>query len=212
MVRERKLRRFKAVKRERLQNFLKKLRAQKLNVLFLLHCKKIFLPGTAPALRLCVELIKNQQAQHEAQLKLLANQIANQNVLIRQLVTEKKESEEVYKIFPLQKEEDMLSLEEAIDPETRQIYVTAMKTILAPVGIKKGLPRILSDTIVEQYNIHGVKQKKAFLSLPKFYRALLDSIPDSSSGDVEEDLRLALMAHKKNYCKKKYLKRKAEMQ
>ncbi|KAL7724451.1 hypothetical protein ACLKA6_000187 [Drosophila palustris] len=133
-------------------------------------------------------------------------------LLSRQLITEKTNSEELSSIFPLEKEEDLLRLEEAISPETQVKYVTAMKKILAPVGIKKGLPRILSDAIVEQYNLHGVKQKKGFKSLPKFYRALLDSIPDSASGDVEEQLRLALMAQKKNFHKKQYLKRKADSQ
>ncbi|KAL7725206.1 hypothetical protein ACLKA6_018695 [Drosophila palustris] len=82
--------------------------------------------------------------------------------------------EELSKIFPLEKEEKLLMLEEAISPETQIKYVTAMKKILAPVGIKKGLPRILSEAIVEKYNIHGVKQRKGLKSLPKFYRALLD--------------------------------------
>ncbi|KAM8701319.1 hypothetical protein ACLKA7_017715 [Drosophila subpalustris] len=106
----------------------------------------------------------------------------------------------------------MLRLEDEISPETRIKYVTAMKKILAPVGIKKGLPRILSADIMGQYNIHGVKQKKGFISLPKFYRALLDTVPDSASGDVEEELRLALMTQKKVFHKKNSLKRKAESQ
>ncbi|KAL7723471.1 hypothetical protein ACLKA6_002494 [Drosophila palustris] len=138
--------------------------------------------------------------------------IANQTVLIRQLISEKSNSEELSNIFPLEKEEDLLRLEEAISPETQIKYVTAMKKILAPVGIKKGLPRILSEAILEKYNIHGVKQKKGLKSLPKFYRALLDSIPDSASGDVEEELRLALMVQKKTFHKKQYLKRKADLQ
>ncbi|XP_034490382.1 uncharacterized protein LOC117794033 [Drosophila innubila] len=86
-------------------------------------------------------MVKHQQGQ----IKLRADQIANQTVLIRQLVSEKKDSEEVLQKFPLENEEDLLSLEEAIGPETRQKYVTAMKSILAPIGIKKGLPRILFD-------------------------------------------------------------------
>ncbi|KAM8718237.1 hypothetical protein ACLKA7_000939 [Drosophila subpalustris] len=125
------------------------------------------------------------------------------------LISVKSNSEELSNIFPLEKEEDLLRLEEAISPESQIKYVTAMKKILAPVGIKKGLPRILSEAIVEKYNIHGVKQKKGLKSLPKFYRALLDSIPDSASGDVEEELRLALMVQKKTFHKKQYLKRES---
>ncbi|KAM8719044.1 hypothetical protein ACLKA7_011707 [Drosophila subpalustris] len=171
--------------------------------------------GTDQKIDALIELVKKQQEQHlqtQHQIKVLADQIANQTVLIRQLLTERSNSEEIENIFPLEKEEDMLRLEDEIRPETRNKYVTAMKKILAPVGIKKGLSRIVSADIMDKYNIHGVKQKKGFKSLPKFYRALLDSVPDSASGDVEEELRLALMAQKKVFHKKNSLKRKAESQ
>ncbi|KAL7723874.1 hypothetical protein ACLKA6_004300 [Drosophila palustris] len=111
-----------------------------------------------------IELVKKQQEQ----IKILADQIANQTVLIRQILTERSNSEELLNIFPLEKEEDMLRLEDEISPETRFQYVTAMKKILAPVGIKKGLPRILSADIMGQYNIHGVKQKKDLYRCPNF--------------------------------------------
>ncbi|KAL7745031.1 hypothetical protein ACLKA6_007293 [Drosophila palustris] len=95
-----------------------------------------------------IELVKKQQEQ----IKILADQIANQTVLIRQILTERSNSEELLNIFPLEKEEDMLRLEDE------------------------------------------------------------NSNPDTASGDVEEELRLALMAQKKIFHKKNSLKRKTESQ
>ncbi|KAL7725394.1 hypothetical protein ACLKA6_000155 [Drosophila palustris] len=61
-----------------------------------------------------IELVKKQQEQ----IKILADQVANQTVLIRQILTERSNSEELLNIFPLEKEEDMLRLEDEISQKT----------------------------------------------------------------------------------------------
>ncbi|XP_033251756.1 uncharacterized protein LOC108163244 [Drosophila miranda] len=81
--------------------------------------------------------------------------------------------------FPIKTEEELIELEEKIKLN-RDIYITAMKSILQPAGALSGLNFILSEDIVLAYNVDGVQGKKALRTHKEFFAALLECI---SPGD-----------------------------
>lgn len=58
--------------------------------------------------------------------------------------------------------------------------------------------------------IYSINNVRTVYNIIRICVKFSDSIPDSESGNVEEDLRLALSVQKKNFHKKNSMKRKAE--
>ncbi|XP_026845625.1 uncharacterized protein LOC113566036 [Drosophila persimilis] len=135
------------------------------------------------------------------QLKKVLQILADQTVLIKQLVKEKGEMNPIREHFPIKSEEQLIELEEKIKLN-RSIYITAMKSVLQPTGVLSSLSFIMSEEIVLAYNVDGVQGKKALRSHKEFFSALLECITPGEE-NPEGILRKAMQRMEEKFFKKK---------
>ncbi|XP_054085251.1 uncharacterized protein LOC128921486 isoform X1 [Zeugodacus cucurbitae] len=69
--------------------------------------------------------------------------------------------------FPLSSVEDVENAE--INNDNRECYVKTMKSLLRSSGVVKNLKEILTDAVVQEYNIDGIHGKKSLRGLENFY-------------------------------------------
>uniref|UniRef100_B5DUC3 Uncharacterized protein n=1 Tax=Drosophila pseudoobscura pseudoobscura TaxID=46245 RepID=B5DUC3_DROPS len=93
-------------------------------------------------LKKTTETLKLGNAVIRDQLNAVIQILADQTVLIKQLVKEKGELNPIRGQFPIKREEELVELEEKIKLN-RDIYITPMKSILKPAGVLSGLNFIL---------------------------------------------------------------------
>uniref|UniRef100_A0A0R3NVX3 DUF4806 domain-containing protein n=1 Tax=Drosophila pseudoobscura pseudoobscura TaxID=46245 RepID=A0A0R3NVX3_DROPS len=159
-------------------------------------------------LKKTTETLKEENAVIRDQLNAVIQILADQTVLIKQLVKEKGELNPIRGQLPIKREEELVELEEKIKLN-RDIYITPMKSILQPAGVLSGLNFILSKDIVLAYNVDAVQGKKALRTHKEFFAALLEFIPPGDE-PPENTVRKAMQRMKKRVFKKKCLAKNQE--
>uniref|UniRef100_A0A1I8NWD5 ZAD domain-containing protein n=1 Tax=Stomoxys calcitrans TaxID=35570 RepID=A0A1I8NWD5_STOCA len=111
----------------------------------------------------------------------------------------KQNAVEIGQHFPVVSEENLLELNETINPNNKADYVKAMQLLLHPAGVGKNLKYILSSKVTMEYNIDGVHGKNSLKRLKNFYNALLEAIPypPKHTAPAEDQLRKAIQLQKK---------------
>ncbi|XP_054083773.1 uncharacterized protein LOC128920483 isoform X2 [Zeugodacus cucurbitae] len=106
--------------------------------------------------------------------------------------------------FPLSSVEEVECLNAEINNDNRECYVKTMKSLFRPAGVVKNLKEILTDAVVQEYNIDGIHGKKSLRSLENFYSTLIESIPVSDDFEpAEKQLRKAIQLQKNRINKAK---------
>ncbi|XP_039969718.1 uncharacterized protein LOC120781551 [Bactrocera tryoni] len=138
----------------------------------------------------------------QGQLQIAIEALADQKVVLNQLLQQRAEELPIQSKFPIKNEEQLISLNDQLNSENKNTYVKAMRSLLQPTGVLKNLRNILSDEIAMAFNVDGVQGKKSLKSLQNFYNALLDSIPlNDGNGTADEKLRKAIQLQKKRIFK-----------
>ncbi|XP_050338542.1 uncharacterized protein LOC126764907 isoform X1 [Bactrocera neohumeralis] len=136
------------------------------------------------------------------QLQIAIEALADQKVVLNQLLQQRAEELPIQSKFPIKNEEQLISLNDQLNSENKNTYVKAMRSLLQPTGVLKNLRNISSDEIAMAFNVDGVQGKKSLKSFQNFYNALLDSIPlNDGNGTADEKLRKAIQLQKKRIFK-----------
>ncbi|XP_075154839.1 uncharacterized protein LOC142236345 [Haematobia irritans] len=151
--------------------------------------------------------LKDQMENHcnalQAQIKITIEMLAEQKVLIKTLQRQQAQEVPLQNKFPLDTEKALIALNNEINTENKDLYMTVMKNIIVREGIAKSLKNVIGTDVIINYNIDGNHGKKSLKYLSNFYTALLDSIPVSDiSQSPETQLRKAIQLQKKRHFKK----------
>ncbi|XP_054727968.1 uncharacterized protein LOC129237322 [Anastrepha obliqua] len=144
-----------------------------------------------------------------AQIKVVVDSLADQKVMICQILREQAEELPLRLNFPINSEEDLAKINEEINQINRDSYIKTMRIILQPAGVLKSMKCILTDRLMMGFNVDGVQGKKSLKIFQNFYGVLLESIPISdTSGSAEMQIREAIKLQKKRLFKSISIKRK----
>ncbi|XP_017477001.1 PREDICTED: uncharacterized protein LOC108366997 [Rhagoletis zephyria] len=153
---------------------------------------------------------ENKVLRDQLQVAIVA--IADIKVVVNQLHRQQVEEIPPTINFPVLSAEQLEELNAKIDKENRALYVKSMKSLLQPAGVIRNLKFILSDTLMQEYNVDGIHGKKSLKGLDNFYDALIESIPIGNNlGPAEKQLRKAIQLQKNRFIKAKYQQGATEM-
>ncbi|XP_070069956.1 uncharacterized protein [Drosophila takahashii] len=148
----------------------------------------------------CCE-VKKQIAEINEKLEEIILSLAEQKIIVSQLVRQRVENTNVAKCFPIKDEEALNIVNQNINSCAKDSYIKAMRSLLLPEGVLKNLRRILTDEFVVGFNVKGLSGKKALNSFTHFYGALQDIV--SESGNAEILIPKAIQLQKKRFFKNK---------
>ncbi|XP_039969035.1 uncharacterized protein LOC120780867 [Bactrocera tryoni] len=137
--------------------------------------------------------MERKMSQISAQYQVLLEEVAQQKVLIQQLLKERTDDSSIMREFPIKNITDLGRINENIEVRGKKNYIKCMTQILQGSGVVKNLKNIITDELAMQYNIDGVLGKDSLKSFTNFFDALIESIPTGiDAGSPENQLRQAL--------------------
>ncbi|XP_070070158.1 uncharacterized protein [Drosophila takahashii] len=108
----------------------------------------------------CCE-VKKQIAEINEKLEEIILSLAEQKIIVSQLMRQRVENTNVAKCFPIKDEEALNIVNQNINSCAKDSYIKAMRSLLLPEGVLKNLRRILTDKFVEGFNVKGLSGKKS---------------------------------------------------
>ncbi|KAM8711165.1 hypothetical protein ACLKA7_000320 [Drosophila subpalustris] len=148
-----------------------------------------------------LESIDKRMAIISDQYTALLEDLAEQKVLITQLLQERVGDTNLGRNFPIKSRDALIQMNDDIAMGDRNSYIKMMSQLLLPQGVRKNLKNIIADDVTMQYNIDGILGKEPLKNLEHFYNALLDSIETDGVGSAEGKLRNAMQLQKKRVIK-----------
>ncbi|XP_034478316.1 uncharacterized protein LOC117784631 [Drosophila innubila] len=148
-----------------------------------------------------LDSIDKRMAILSDQYKSLLDDLAEQKVLITQLLNGRAYDTDLGKKFPILSKNALIQINDDIETGDRNSYINVMRQLLLPKGVRKNLRNIIADNVTMQYNIDGILGKEPLKALEHFYNALLKSIETDGVGSPEEKLRNAMQLQKKRVIK-----------
>ncbi|XP_036329511.1 uncharacterized protein LOC118741632 [Rhagoletis pomonella] len=130
--------------------------------------------------------------------------IAGQKVATEQLVRQESQKAPVVKYFPICNISEMQQLENKITCDNRDVYETAISSILQ--FNLKNITLVIRSDVINAINVDGSHGKVGLKSFKNFYHTLTGAIAKLPLKGLtpEESLRKALQFEKSKYLKKIY--------
>lgn len=104
---------------------------------------------------------RNDTERHN---NVIAGELAEIKIQLRQLIDTKRNAEVIDGIFPIKDPEDLELLDQKIIDGDEEAYVKAAKRIVRNGGLLKNVRNLLGENVIKKYNYDGLQNMECFKS------------------------------------------------